>query len=207
MTDEQIVEALRAGRSVGEVARLTHRSRWKDLGERTRHKRVSALGLAAGVATIDQAGGAADRRTRLAELVNGSEVQPITIRQAFYMAVSAKLTEKDNTSYHRVIRDLIRLRLEGVVPWSAIEDRHRRVDVGEEDTVDRSDDPQDSVIERGCRPTPAMLSRTRIRDRRRHHRTGRLSRSTPLDPIRTTPYLGSTSTACRGRCCSARRTP
>ena len=140
MTDEQIVEALRGGRSVYDVARVTHATRWQDRGITTCRKRVTALIRAAGLAAVDQPAEAAGRRARLAELVNGSEVQPITIRQAFYMAVSAKLTEKDNASYHRVIRDLIRLRLEGVVPWSAIEDRHRRVDVGDE-VADLSTDP------------------------------------------------------------------
>ena len=51
---------------------------------------------------------------------------PMTVRQVFYRMVSAGLIEKTESSYNKVVvRLLTRLRLEGVLPWSAITDGTR----------------------------------------------------------------------------------
>jgi hypothetical protein len=51
---------------------------------------------------------------------------PLTVRQAFYQAVSKRLLSNDQNEYRRVSRILTSLRRHDLLAWNAIEDRTRR---------------------------------------------------------------------------------
>src|SRR5688572_10401211 len=51
--------------------------------------------------------------------------QPVTVRQAFYLAVVGGIIEKTERGYKQVQRDLLHLRRAGLLPYSAIADATR----------------------------------------------------------------------------------
>lgn len=64
------------------------------------------------------------RRTTLLEIA--SEAQPASVRHIYYRAVVAGLVEKKETGYRKVQRELLRLRRDGLLPFSWIVDESRR---------------------------------------------------------------------------------
>jgi hypothetical protein len=54
------------------------------------------------------------------------EYWPLTVRQAYYQAVSKRLINNTDAEYRRVSRILTSLRRDDALPWCSIEDRSRR---------------------------------------------------------------------------------
>ena len=53
------------------------------------------------------------------------EYLPVTLRQVYYQLVAAGEIENDKGQYNKLSRVLTQARLDGIVPWEAIEDRTR----------------------------------------------------------------------------------
>jgi hypothetical protein len=68
------------------------------------------------------------KTTRLIEAAAAILVDhnPMTVRQVFYQLVSRQVIENSRTSYQAVSKALVAARVEGIIPWSHIEDRLRR---------------------------------------------------------------------------------
>ena len=60
------------------------------------------------------------------ELISGfSDYWPLTLRQIYYQLVSAGTIENELRAYAKLSRMLVKARLDGIVPWEALEDRAR----------------------------------------------------------------------------------
>lgn len=66
-------------------------------------------------------------RAGLLDIIAGSPVR-MTVRQIFYMATVNGLVPKDERGYDAVQQQLVRMRREGLIPYSRIVDNTRRVD-------------------------------------------------------------------------------
>ena len=53
------------------------------------------------------------------------EYWPLTLRQVFYQLVARVLIENTKHNYNKLSRVLVKARLQGIVPWEAMEDRSR----------------------------------------------------------------------------------
>lgn len=63
-------------------------------------------------------------REALYEIV--AENEPVTVRGVFYLAETAGLVPKDDTTgYRPVQRELLKMRREGLIPWGSITDGSR----------------------------------------------------------------------------------
>src|SRR6266567_4244827 len=51
---------------------------------------------------------------------------PMTVRQVYYQLVSGQVIENNRSAYQSVSNALVNARLEGIIPWTWIEDRLRR---------------------------------------------------------------------------------
>jgi hypothetical protein len=70
-------------------------------------------------------------RARLARLQAGlvllRQHWPLTVRQLFYHVLGKGEIDNNRGEYGKVSRDLVKARLQGIVPWEAIEDRGRPI--------------------------------------------------------------------------------
>ena len=72
----------------------------------------------------------ADLILKVREVIDGlRSYWPLTLRQVYYQLVAAGIIPNEIREYKRLSRILTSARLEGVVPWSAIEDRSRSIDL------------------------------------------------------------------------------
>jgi len=52
---------------------------------------------------------------------------PLTLRQVYYQLVSAGHIENNASEYQKLSRILVKARLDEMIPWESMEDRHREV--------------------------------------------------------------------------------
>jgi len=65
---------------------------------------------------------------RIQEVLTGlRRYWPLTVRQVYYQLVQAQVIENNRNEYQKLCRLLSQARLDGMVPWDAIEDRSRTV--------------------------------------------------------------------------------
>jgi hypothetical protein len=66
--------------------------------------------------------------SRVVEVLDGlRDYWPLTLRQVYYQLVAAGDIENRRTAYQKLSRVLVQARLDGHVPWDAIEDRARSI--------------------------------------------------------------------------------
>lgn len=66
------------------------------------------------------------------EIIKEYEGMKLTLRQLFYRAVAAKLIPNTKSAYQRLGKILVKARLNGDVAFTAMEDRTRKVEAGDE---------------------------------------------------------------------------